>query len=301
MAAGSKFSIYGAITANILIAISKFLASFFTGSAAMLAEGIHSLIDTGNGLLLLLGIKFSKKSADQLHPFGYGKEIYFWSFVVSILIFSLGGGFAIYEGIHALQNPEKIADPLWNYIVLGTSILFEGVSLIIAIKNFNKTHRSGSIVQNIIGSKDPASFAIIIEDSAAVTGLLIALLGVFLSERLDVPAIDGIASLLIGILLLLVASFLARETKGLLLGESAKPEIIKKIRTIIESQKEVIACDYPKTIHFGPEQILLTVKIDLEDHIQLMDAEKIIRELRKEIRTEIPAITQLHIETANHF
>ncbi len=223
MAGKSKISIYGAITANVLIAISKFLAAFFTGSSAMLAEGIHSVIDTGNGLLLLLGISRSSRTADESHPFGYGKEIYFWSFVVSILIFSLGGGFAIYEGVHTLGNPEDIENPVWNYSVLGAAMVFEGTSLIIAIREFRKSNPSGGLVSNIIKSKDPANFAVIIEDSAAVAGLLIALLGVFLSVQLENPYLDGVASLLIGAVLLGVATFLARETKNLLLGESARP------------------------------------------------------------------------------
>ena len=222
MAGESKIAIYGAIVANFLIAASKFTAAFFTGSSAMLAEGIHSVIDTGNGFLLLLGIKKSKKPADDTHPFGYGKEVYFWSFVVSVMIFALGGGFAIYEGIHALEDPAVVEDPVWNYAVLGAAILFEGTSLVIAIRTFNKTHPSGGLLGNIIKSKDPTNFAVIIEDSAAVAGLLIAMLGVFLSQQLENPYMDGAASVVIGALLLSVSVFLARETKGLLLGEERK-------------------------------------------------------------------------------
>ncbi len=252
MAGESKLAIYGAIAANTLIAISKFVASFFTGSSAMLAEGIHSLIDTGNGLLLLLGLKKSNKPADHAHPFGYGKEIYFWSFVVSILIFSLGGGFAIYEGIHALEDPKVIEDPTWNYWVLIAAIIFEGTSLIIAIKTFKKSNPTGRLIPNIIKSKDPANFAVIIEDTAAVTGLLIALIGIFLSQQLENPYLDGVSSLLIGVLLLVVATFLAHETKGLLLGESARPEVIAGIEKILSNNPEVKKWNFPKTMHFGP-------------------------------------------------
>ena len=225
-AGGSNIAIYSAIGANILIAISKFIAAFFTGSSAMLAEGIHSLVDTGNGLLLLLGINRSKQAPDKMHPFGYGKEVYFWSFVVSILVFSLGGGFALYEGIHALQDPHLIEDPTWNYVVLFAALVFEGTALYLSLKTFNKSRAgSGNLISSIIRSKDAATFAVIIEDSAAVAGLAIALLGVFLSQQLQNPYLDGTASVLIGILLLVVATFLARESKGLLLGESARPEV----------------------------------------------------------------------------
>lgn len=299
MATGSKKAIYGAIVANTLIAISKFIAAIFTGSSAMLAEGIHSVIDTGNGLLLLLGIKRSGRDADKLHPFGYGKEIYFWSFVVSILIFALGGGFAIYEGIHALYDPEIIEDPIWNYAVLGAAILFEGTSLIIAIRQFNKSHTSGSLVSNIVKSKDPANFAVVIEDSAAVIGLVIALLGIFLSRALENPYLDGVASVLIGVLLLGVATFLARETKGLLLGESAGPEILEKIEKILESHEKVKSYQFPKTMHFGPDSILVVIELDLVDDLELNTAEDIMAHIREEIKSELPKVTQLFVQTAN--
>lgn len=299
MAGDSKIAIYGAIVANVLIAISKFVASFFTGSAAMLAEGIHSLIDTGNGLLLLLGIKSSKKPADETHPFGYGKEVYFWSFVVSILIFSLGGGFAIYEGIHSLQNPEMIKKPLWNYIVLSAAIVFEGTSLIIAIKAFKKKNKTGSLIGNIIRSKDPSNFAIILEDSAAVIGLFIALTGVFLSSYLQNPKIDGISSLLIGVLLLVVATFLARETKGLLLGESARPEVIEGLEKILKAEKFVKGYNYPQTIHFGPDHILAVIEVDLEDDEELLHVEEVLESLETQIKEKYPEMQQVFIHTTN--
>ncbi|MAW95289.1 MULTISPECIES: cation diffusion facilitator family transporter [unclassified Leeuwenhoekiella] len=297
MASGSKISIYGAIAANLLIAASKFTASFFTGSSAMLAEGIHSTIDTGNGFLLLLGLKRGKKPADARHPFGYGKEIYFWSFVVSILIFSLGGGFAIWEGVHSLQDPQIIEDPTWNYAVLVAAILFEGTSLIIALKNFNKSHPTGNIISNIHKSKDPASFAVIIEDSAAVTGLIIALLGVYLSIALDNPYIDGYASISIGVLLLVVASFLAYETKGLLLGESARPEVLEKIDAILKENPEVLRWNLPKSVHFGPENILLVIEVELNDALGLNDAEAVVKKIDREILNKVPKVKQVFIQT----
>ncbi|APG59564.1 cation diffusion facilitator family transporter [Christiangramia salexigens] len=300
-AGGSNIAIYGAIGANLLIAISKFVASFFTGSSAMLAEGIHSLVDTGNGLLLLLGIKRSKQKPDNQHPFGYGKEVYFWSFVVSILIFALGGGFAIYEGIHALQDPHVVEDPTWNYVVLGAAIVFEGIALYLALKAFNKAraHQSKNIIKNIIKSKDAATFAVIIEDTAAVIGLCVALIGVFLSQQLNNPYLDGAASIVIGAILLGVATFLARESKALLIGESAHPEVINSVDQIITSNPNIKASNYPQTMHFGPHKILVIVEVDVKDELELMESEATVNELRTKIMEQHTEIKEVYIQTTN--
>jgi len=298
MGGGSKFAIYGAIGANLLIAAGKFLAAFFTGSSAMLAEGIHSFVDTGNGFLLLLGIKRSRQEPDALHPFGYGKEVYFWSFVVSILIFALGGGFALYEGFHALQDPKVIEDPTWNYIVLIAAMIFEGTALYFALKVFNKSRvKSGNLISSIIQSKDAATFAVIIEDSAAVVGLSIALIGIFLSQQLNNPYMDGGASMLIGVLLLSVATFLARESKDLLLGESANPDVLASINKIMSDNINIKEWGLPHTMHFGPESILLVIEIDLLDTLELSQAEKTMENLRVEIKLLNPKITQIYIQT----
>lgn len=299
-AGGSNIAIYGAIGANTLIAISKFIAASFTGSSAMMAEGIHSLVDTGNGLLLLLGIKRSKQKPDKMHPFGYGKEVYFWSFVVSVLIFALGGGFALYEGIHAVQDPHVIEEPTWNYAVLTAAILFEGTALYLALKTFNKSRKNKrNLIRNIIKSKDAATFAVIIEDTAALMGLIIALLGVFLSQYLNNPYVDGIASMVIGLLLLAVATFLARESKGLLLGESATPETISEIEKILSENMNIKDWNLPQTMHFGPNNILLVVELDLIDDLNLEEAEKVMENLRSEIKHKHPKIRQVYIQTTN--
>ncbi|MBK5193703.1 MAG: cation transporter [Flavobacteriaceae bacterium] len=300
MAGGSKIAIYGAIGANLLIAAGKFLAAFFTGSSAMLAEGIHSFVDTGNGFLLLMGIKRSKQEPDALHPFGYGKEVYFWSFVVSILVFALGGGFALYEGFHALQDPKVIEDPTWNYIVLIAAMIFEGTALYFALKVFNKSRvKSGNLITSIIQSKDAATFAVIIEDTAAVVGLSIALIGIFLSQQLNNPYMDGGASMLIGVLLLTVATFLARESKDLLLGESANPDVLASINKIMSDNINVKDWGLPHTMHFGPENILLVIEIDLLGNLELSQAEKMMENLRAEIKLQQPKITQIYIQTTN--
>ncbi|HET8886221.1 MAG TPA: cation diffusion facilitator family transporter [Salinimicrobium sp.] len=297
-AGGSKIAIYGAIAANTLIAAGKFLGAFFTGSSAMMAEGIHSLVDTGNGLLLLLGIKRSNREPDALHPFGYGKEIYFWSFVVSMLIFAVGGGFAIYEGIHALQEPAVIEDPTWSYIVLFAAIIFEGAALYIALKTFNKSRKKKmGLFQSIVRSKDAATFAVIIEDTAALTGLIIALLGIFLSQTLNNPYFDGGASILIGLLLLAVSSFLAKESKGLLLGESADEDVLAAVDDILEKNKDVVEWNLPTTMHFGPDSILMTLELDLNDNLTVVESQQIIAQLRRDIKKSQPKITKIFIHS----
>ena len=297
-AGGSNIAIYGAIGANILIATAKFIGAAITGSSAMLAEGIHSLVDTGNGFLLLLGIKRSKRKPDKIHPFGYGKEVYFWSFVVSMLIFAVGGGFAIYEGIHALQNPSIARDPTINYIVLAAALVFEGSALYVALKAFNKAKTgSRNIFKNIIKSKDAATFAVIIEDSAALIGLLIALLGTFLSQQLQNPYIDGSASVLIGVVLLAVASFLARESKGLLLGESADEEVLSAIDEILKHNGNVETWNLPQTMHFGPNNILMAMEIDLVGGLDHVEAEQTLAKLRSEIKEKQPKIDRIYFHT----
>ncbi|HET8838145.1 MAG TPA: cation diffusion facilitator family transporter [Flavobacteriaceae bacterium] len=296
MAGGSNLAIYGAIGANILIAAAKFIGASITGSSAMMAEGIHSMVDTGNGLLLLLGIKRSKQEPDKMHPFGYGKEVYFWSFVVSMLIFAIGGGFAIYEGIHALQNPSIATDATINYIVLGAAVLFEGTALFIALRTFNKSRKgSRNLIKNIVKSKDAATFAVIIEDSAALIGLLIALLGTFLSQQLQNPYMDGGASILIGLVLLTVASFLARESKGLLLGESAGEEVLKEVDLILKENEFIQSWNLPQSMHFGPSNILMVLEIDLIDGLELGKAEQIVAQLRENIQKKIPVIDQIFV------
>ncbi len=299
MHSGSQKTIYAAIGANVLICISKFIAAFFTGSSAMLAEGIHSVIDTGNDLLLLLGIKRSAQPADKEHPFGYGREIYFWAFVVSILIFALGGGFALYEGIHSIKNPSPIQDPAWNYGVLIAAILFEGTSLSVAIKAFKKNHKTGSLLSNIIKSKDPSNFAVILEDSAAVAGLLIALVGISLSILLQNPYYDGGASMLIGALLLSVATFLARESKALLLGETAGQHVFDTINEVLDGNKNVKSHKFPKTLHLGPESILVVVELDFVDGLDLLSTEKAIKSIRNEIIKNCPKVSHVFMQKSD--
>jgi len=299
MVSGSKFSILGAILANVLIAVSKFTASFFTGSSAMVAEGIHSLIDTSNGLLMLLGLKRSKKPSDHKHPFGYGKEVYFWSFVVSILISSIGAGFAIWQGIHHLKHPNPIKQPLWNYIVLAVALVFESISLFIAFRNFKRVYPKGTIIKNIYKSRNPSNFTVLIEDTATVLGLVIAILGVYFSVTFQNPNIDGYASIAIGVLLLIVASFLAHKTKALLLGESANEKILQEIKTIFNENPQILTYNTLKAVHFGPRTILVVAKIEIEPTLNRTEVELLIKYVTQEILEKIPKIKHVFLESYN--
>src|SRR5919109_2383527 len=230
--ASSKRTIFAAIGANIAIAATKFVAAAFTGSSAMLSEAIHSLVDSGNGLLLLLGIRMSQKPADLSHPFGYGKELYFWTLIVAIMIFAVGGGMSMYEGITHLTHPTPLHSPLWNYIVLGLAIVFEGYSWSVAVKEFRAAWQGQEVWRAIHTSKDPTLFTVLFEDSAALLGLLVALAGVYLGHQLENPYLDGIASVVIGIILAVVAVLLAFERKGVFVGERADTEAVASIRAL---------------------------------------------------------------------
>lgn len=297
MAGGSKVAVYAAIGGNFLISIMKFVASFFTGSAAMLSEGIHSLIDTFNGILLLYGIKRSKKEPDLKHPFGYGKEVYFWSFVVAIFIFALGGGLAIYEGIEHLLHPEPsdTSNRIWNYAVLAGAIVIESGSFYLAFREFRKSYPTG-FISSIKKSKDAATFAVMIEDTAAVTGLLIALAGVILSDVTGNPMYDGSASIAIGILLCVVAIFLARETKGLLVGEAAVDEDIDIVNTVIASYEEVKHHGNVRSMHLGPDQVLLAVDVNFWDETTAGRIEEIVKDAEARIQAKAPQFTQIYLE-----
>ncbi|MBL4906300.1 MAG: cation transporter [Sneathiella sp.] len=296
MASGSKKVIYAALAGNALIAVSKFAGAIFTGSSAMLSEGVHSLVDTGNQVLMLHGLNRSKKGPDKLHPFGYGMEVYFWSFMVAILIFALGAGISFYEGLHAVQKPSPIGDPTWNYVILGLSMLFEGWAWSVAYREFRKSIGDSSLWAAIKRSKDPTIFTVLLEDTAAMLGLLIAIVSIFLAQILQMPILDGVASLLIGCLLAAVAIILSIECKGLLIGESASPEIIEGIESKIGMNKGIIAINEVLTMHMGPEDILLNLSVDFSDNLSAADVEKSISALEKEIKSEYPEIKRIFIE-----
>jgi cation diffusion facilitator family transporter len=296
MAKGSsKLIILAALCGNFLIAITKFSAAFFSNSSAMFSEGIHSLVDVGNQLLLLIGLKASQRKPDKLHPFGYGKEIYFWSFVVAILLFSLGGGISLYEGIKHWGHPEPIKDIYINYLVLGFAFIFEGCAWFIAYREVKKEHKKFHWIRTIQDAKDPSFMVVLLEDSAALIGLIIAAIGITLSYYFNLPAFDAIASMCIGIVLIVVAIWLAYESKKLLIGEAANPELIKKISTIISSDDRITGVKNILTMHIGPQDILVNLYVDFKDDLMSHDVELTIAELESQIKTMEPNIEWVFI------
>lgn len=293
---GSKLAIYGAIAGNFAIAVTKFIAASVSGSSAMLTEGIHSLVDTGNGLLLLLGIRLSERPADEEHPFGYGLERYFWTLIVAILIFGLGGGISIYEGIQHLRHPNPLTDPTMNYIVLGFAVVFEGIAWVLALRGFLQMKGSAGVWATIRSSKDPTSFAVLFEDTAALLGLFVAFVGIFVGHWLGNPYFDGAASIVIGLILTSVASVLIYETRGLLIGESAKPEVIASIRELAQADKAVDKIRRPLTIHFGPDQVLLALDVQFRDELTSDEVEQAVDRLEEAIRTRHPEIRHIFLE-----
>lgn len=297
METSSKKVIYAALAGNSLIAITKFIAATITGSSAMMSEGIHSLVDTGNQGLLLYGLKRAKQPADEQFPFGYGKEIYFWSFVVALLIFALGAGISIYEGVHHIFHPEPIKNVLINYIVLGLAIFFEGIALFFALKEFKKTKGNRSFIGAIRGGKDPTLFVVLFEDSAAMLGLMVAFMGVWLTQATGVLYFDGIASVVIGLILAGVAIWLAYETKGLLIGESARNEVVSGIRKLVSDYEEIESVNEVLTMHMGPEYILVNISVDYSNDIPVGRAEVLSAELNKAIKQQFPGVRRVFIDT----
>ena len=297
MATESKTAVIAAIAGNFAIAVMKFAAAAFTGSSAMLSEGIHSLVDTGNGGLLLLGINRSKQPADEMHPFGYGKELYFWALIVAVLIFGVGGGISIYEGIIHLIHPAELHDPTWNYVVLGLAMVFEGIVFAIAWREFKALKREeDGFWQAIKVSKDPTTFTVLFEDSAAMLGLIVAFIGVFLSHYFNNPYLDGAASVLIGVILCTVAGFLVYESKGLLVGEGADAQTLQSIKELLNAEPGVREVIKPLTMHFGPRTILLTVDIEFDKKLSALEVEEAVDRLEKSIRQKFPDIKHIYIE-----
>jgi len=289
-------AIYGALVANLAIAVTKFVAAGITGSSAMISEGIHSVVDTGNQILLLLGIKRSRKPPDANHPFGHGKELYFWSLIVAMLLFGVGGGLSVYEGITHLLHPHPLEDPFWNYASLGAAFVFEAISWILAMRQLRPTIREKGLWKALRTSKDPSIVILFFEDSAALVGLVIAFLGVFLGHLWNSPVPDGIASLAIGLLLAGVASFLVAQSRGLLLGESVDPEILADIRAIVGADPAVVEAKYPLTMHLGPEEVLMNLEIDFSPGLPPGQITESINRLEQEIRRRHPEVQRIFIE-----
>ncbi len=296
MASGSKKVIIAALIGNALIAVTKFIAATITGSSAMLSEGIHSLVDTGNQVLLLYGLKRAAKPPDENFPYGYGKEIYFWCFVVSILIFALGGGISIYEGILHIRYPQPISNPTINYIVLGLAIIFEGAAWYFAFREFNRVRGQWGFLEAIQRAKDPTIFVVLFEDSAAMLGLVVAFVGIWLTQATGFLVFDGIASVTIGLILFGTAIWLAYETKGLLIGESANQSVVRGVREIIAAKLNVNHVNEVLTMHMGPDFILANISVDFKNELTVDAMEREIAAIDIAIKQSYPQIKRVFVE-----
>jgi cation diffusion facilitator family transporter len=292
----NKRVIFAALIGNLLIAITKFIAAVLTGSSAMLSEGIHSVVDSGNQMLMLYGLKRANLPADANFPFGHGKEVYFWSFIVAILIFAVGAGISIYEGIQHIRHPAPIQQAWINYTVLGLAIVFEGIAWLIAMRAFNRSRGERSTLDAVKHSKDPTLFVVLFEDSAAILGLIVALLGIMLSQLTGLLWLDGLASVIIGFILGGTAIWLAYETKSLLIGESAEPEVVEGIRRILGQHAEIENINKVLTLHMGPEYILVTLGVDFNNDINAGQVETLIEKIDRKIKQDWPLVKRVFIE-----
>ena len=292
----SRLTLFAALAANLGIAAAKFVAAAISGSSAMLTEGFHSVVDSLNQLLLLYGQNRSLRPADAKHPLGYARELYFWSFVVAILIFATGAGLSIYEGVRHIRQPEPIRSPLINYVVLTISVLLEGASWMIAIRQFGAARGELGWWEAIRRSKDPPSFIVLFEDSAAMFGLLVAAVGITLSLSTGDPRWDGVASVIIGCALAGVALALARESKGLLIGEAADPALEAAVLAAIDRRPEVTGVNEITTLHIGPRNIFVGLSVDFENRVPVGRIEEMIAEAEGELRARWPSIRALYIK-----
>ena len=296
MAHESKTTIYAALAGNAGIAAVKFGAALWTGSAAMFSEAIHSTVDTGNQLLMLYGLRRSARPATPEHPFGFGLELYFWTFVVAILIFGLGAGVSILQGIDRILHPHEVESALVGYVVLGVSFLFEGATWLIALRAFRKVPQVGGLLAAVQRSKDPTVFTVLLEDSAALVGLVIAAAGLLGAQWLHRPELDGVASVLIGLLLAGTAGFLARECKGLLIGEAADRPVQDSLRRIATARRGIKGVNEVLTMHFGPADVLAVLSLDFDDTLSAGQVEAVVSDVEREIKRTHPQIRRIFVE-----
>lgn len=296
MASGSKKVIIAALIGNLLIAVTKFIAATITGSAAMMAEGIHSTVDTGNQGLLLYGMKRAARPADARFPFGYGKEIYFWSFMVAVLIFAIGSGISIYEGINRLLHPHPVSSPIINYVVLVLAMLFEGYAWTVAAKEFNKVRGRWGVLEAVRRGKDPATFLVLFEDSAALIGLVVAFVALLAGQLTGIELFDGLASIIIGLILAVTAIWLAVETKGLLLGEAANQHVVRRIERIVGEDDGVERCNEVLTMHVGPEFILANISVRFRASLSGRQLQDAIERMDEEIKAQCENVRRVFIE-----
>ena len=296
---GSQKVIYAAIVANLAIATAKFIVAGITGSAAMVAEGIHSAVDTGNEFLLLLGEHRSTRAPDRKHPFGYGKSLYFWALIVALSVFSLGGGLSIYHGVDALKNPPPLEDPFWNYVVLGAAAVFEGYSWNVSRLALNEARKPGTTLwQAVRASKDASVFTIFIEDSAALLGIAIAAAGIALGHYLNNPYIDPVASILIGLLLIGAAFMLARETGGLLVGEGIDHDQLAALKALFLREPALDSVTSLRTMQMGPDDVLLAASVQFRRGMPIDQVEQAIGRIEAAVAAEHPEIRHIYFDAS---
>ena len=291
---GSNRTILVALAANVGIAVAKFVAAGITGSSSMLTEGVHSLVDSTNHLLLLYGRKRAAKAPDAMHPFGYGRELYFWAFVVAILVFALGAGISVYEGVLHILSPEPAESPMIAFVVLGIAFLLETWSTLAALKDFNAARR-GTIWQEIRGTKDATTLVILLENTGALIGLVVAAMGLSLSLLTGNPVWDGLASVVIGLVLGVLAVLLLFEAKGLLIGESADPELVAKIRACASAHDGIDAVLDVMTVHASPEMVTVIISADFSDTLTARGVEQIVADIEREISVTYPIVAHVYV------
>ena len=296
MAAESKRAVIAATAGNVAIAVIKFVAAAMTGSSAMMSEGIHSIVDTGNGILLLHGLRRGARPADAQHPFGHGMEVYFWSLIVAMSIFGIGGGMSIYEGISHLRHPAALENPLVNYIVLALAVVFESLSFSVAWKTFRKSRGSRPILAAIHHGKDPSLFTVLFEDTAALLGLVVAFVGVLVSHLFHAPLADGAASVVIGLILVVAALWLARESRSLLVGESADPELVAALEEVALADPAVVGLGAVLTMQLGPDEVLLNIEVQFTPGSPVETIHKAVHRIEQHIAERFPEVSRVFIE-----
>lgn len=292
----NKIVVYAALFGNLTIALVKFVAAYITNSSAMLSEAIHSVVDTLNEILLLYGMKKAEQRPDAHHPFGYGRELYFWAFIVALMVFALGAIVSIYQGIQHIIHPEEMQDPMINYIVLGIAILCEGFSWTVALRTFRKMKGKMGYFEAFRRSKDPTTFTVLFEDTAALVGLFIALIGIFLAHQLNIPELDGAASILIGVVLAVSAWLLARETKGLLLGETADPRLRENVLNIAQQDAAVYSANGVLTEQMGAHQVIASLSLEFKDDLTSDEIEACVNRIEAQIKQLHPEIITLFVK-----
>ncbi|MBJ9372137.1 MULTISPECIES: cation diffusion facilitator family transporter [Acinetobacter] len=296
MSDSNKIVVYAALLGNLAIALVKFIAAYITNSSAMLSEAVHSVVDTLNEILLLYGLKKSQQPANYQYPFGYGRELYFWAFIVALLVFALGAMVSIYQGIQHIRHPEVIESPLVNYVVLGFAMLCEGTSWFIALKSFKKMKGKMGYFESFRRSKDPTTFTVLFEDSAALIGLIIAFVGIFCAQQFDLPILDGIASILIGVVLAISALLLARETKGLLMGETADPKLRHNVLEVAQEDPAVYSANGVLTEQMGAHQVIASLSLEFKDGLTSDEIEACVNRIEVKIKSIHPEIVALFVK-----